>query len=402
MKYLIFLLSISAFAQTEQSELERRLNILAEEIQLLKSNRLQVSSGATYGNLGPAASKVHFIKSGISIGGYGEFIYNDLAGEDESGNDLVNRPTAEALRGVLYFGYKFENGWTVNTEIEIEHVDEIFLEFAYLDKAINPLYNFRAGLVLIPFGLVNQSHEPTLFYTVNRPDIETVIIPSTWRELGIGLYGEYGKFRYETYLVNGADATDLADGSDIFRGSRKRGGSGGEDAGSLAGVLRVDYQINPDSFIGSSLYIGEASGNGTTIDDVDHTLFDVHFNSRYKNWNFRGLFVLNHFNNAENFNLQTGRNLPAESRGFYLESAYDFKLKNNALLTPFVRYESYNLFEQVADGQVADPSLDIKNYTVGLNYKPIDRIVFKLDYTLQENGAETGVNRFSLGMGYYF
>lgn len=127
--------------------------------------------------------------SDTTIGGYGEITYNGYL-KDSSRNQ------ADLKRLVLFFGHRFSDKLSFTSEVEVEHAvassgdqGEVAIEQAYLDYAFNPALNLKAGLFLMPFGFLNRNHEPPVFYGVERNEVETRIIPSTWREGGIGLYG---------------------------------------------------------------------------------------------------------------------------------------------------------------------------------------------------------------------
>ncbi|HSG41478.1 MAG TPA: hypothetical protein VLE27_17685, partial [Thermoanaerobaculia bacterium] len=122
------------------AELERRLEILAGEIEKMNIGEAATADQSTYG-LGPAASKIYRAERGVSIGGYGELRYQDFDSDRSSDFDL--------LRAILYFGYKWNDRWVFNSEVEYEHAgEEVALEFAYLDYLWRPEANLRAGLVL--------------------------------------------------------------------------------------------------------------------------------------------------------------------------------------------------------------------------------------------------------------
>jgi hypothetical protein len=136
---------------------------------------------------GPAAAKVYKIQQGVSIGGYGEVLYENFAAERE--NDTASGVTDQfdALRAIVYVGYKFNDRLLFNSELEWEHGTtsqggEASIEFAYLDYMLTPNFGFRGGLLLPPMGLVNELHEPPIFLGTTRPATEQAIIPSTWRE----------------------------------------------------------------------------------------------------------------------------------------------------------------------------------------------------------------------------
>ena len=183
---------ISASAQERSDSarltaLERQLEALTRELERQQLGAEVVDADTTAIGLGPAASKVYRVGQGVSVGGYGEVVYHNYAAEREDDAPAGARDVIDALRGILYVGYKFNDKLLLNTEIEIEHVDEVFLEFAYLDYRFSDAIGARAGLLLAPLGLINELHEPPVFLGTSRPLTESVIIPTTWRENGIGL-----------------------------------------------------------------------------------------------------------------------------------------------------------------------------------------------------------------------
>ena len=190
------------------AELERTVKVLAEELERTRADVTvpeEPELKSSYG-MGPAASKVYQLARGLSIGGYGEAFYRNYVADQTKESD-----TADFLRAVLYFGYKFTERIVFNSEIEIEHADEIFLEFAALDFFLKDWANVRAGLLLMPVGFLNEIHEPPFFYGVNRPDVERFIIPTTWRENGVGLFGNLGEqLEYKLYAVNGFDGSGFS------------------------------------------------------------------------------------------------------------------------------------------------------------------------------------------------
>ena len=211
--------------------------MLAGEIEKLKIGEAAVAADRSDYGLGPAASKVYRAERGISIGGYGELVYQHiqevgdeehtlLRGKAEEEEEDEDQPGdhVDVRRAVFYFGYKWSDRILFNSEIEYEHAGgEVSVEFAYLDFLWRPEANLRAGLVLLPVGFVNELHEPTVLLGADRPIVEQRILPTTWREAGFGLFGQAGPFTYRTYIVNGLDASGFTD--DGLRGGRQGGTS---------------------------------------------------------------------------------------------------------------------------------------------------------------------------------
>lgn len=183
-------------ADSNVKTLERKTDVLSQEVEKLRTN-LAIPEEAKYKSaygLGPAASKVYGVNKGLSIGGYGEASYQANVGD--KGN---NKDNADLERIVLYAGYKFSDHILFNSEIEFEHAStgegaeekgEVSVEMAALDFFIDPMANIRAGLVLMPMGFINPIHEPPFYFGNSRPEVERRIIPSTWREVGVGLFGQ--------------------------------------------------------------------------------------------------------------------------------------------------------------------------------------------------------------------
>uniref|UniRef100_UPI000B357AED hypothetical protein n=1 Tax=Crenothrix polyspora TaxID=360316 RepID=UPI000B357AED len=253
-------------ASTDVKNLEHKTNVLSQEVEKLRTNLAipeEAKYKSTYG-LGPAASKVYQVGRGLSIGGYGQASYQARVGDKGSDSD-----NADLERIVLYAGYKFTDHILFNSELEFEHGStgegseekgEVSVEFAALDFFLDPMANIRAGLVLMPMGFINTIHEPPFYFGNNRPEVEQRIIPSTWREVGVGLFGELlPNLTYTTYVVNGLNAKEF--GSDGIR--EGRGGGSDAKAESFGYIARVDYappQV-PGLSVGGSAYVGNSGQN---------------------------------------------------------------------------------------------------------------------------------------------
>ena len=203
----------SAKGKAARSEAERKTDILATEVEKLKT-QLVIPETREYKSqygLGPAASQVYRVNRGLSLGGYGEAFYTNFTGDKGNSKD-----TADLQRAVLYVGYKFNDWIILNNEIEFEHAStgegdeekgEVSVEFSQLDFLLHRAANIRAGLMLAHMGFINEMHEQTTFHDNRRPDVERFIIPSTWREMGAGLFGEIVPgLQYRMYAMNGLNA----------------------------------------------------------------------------------------------------------------------------------------------------------------------------------------------------
>ena len=420
------------------AEIERRIDILAQEIEAMKIGEAAQgaatavaqageapptiapptaqSTGQRYG-LGLSAAKVYGIKRGVSIGGYGEVLYQNFSSKNQNGEASDAQDQITALRAVVYLGYKFDDHFVLNTELEYENAvigsdkgGEAEVEFAYVDYMHSRPFNARAGLVLIPMGLINEQHEPTAFLGARRTDVEDVIIPSTWRELGWGLYGEAGPFAYRGYMVNGLNAA----GYDAEEGIREGRQEGSEAlASNWAFTGRLDYVATPGLLVGASIFTGNSGqGQFTPSGQKVHgatTVLDAHLDWRWRGIWLRGLYAHTWISEADLINQLNGfegdESIGSRQEGWYVQGGYDVLSLvpgAKASLIPFARYEQYDTQKEVPVGYVRNPENDRQELTLGLVFKPIDRLAFKADWQQRHNAAKTGVNQWNLALGYIF
>jgi hypothetical protein len=321
--------------------------------------------------------------------------------------------TFTMLRAVLYTGYKFDENWLLNTELEVENATTeghgaVSVEFAYLDRLITPAFNARLGLLLLPMGFINELHEPTVYLGTQRPDVETVLIPATWADNGFGFFGDVGALSYKQYFVVGLDASNFRD-TGIREG---RTGGSESDASHWASVTRLDYTGAPGFLAGISAYVGNASteaaaskGGGIRI---PVGIYDFHLDWKYRGFQFRTVGVYSFLGKIGDLNAAKGlvgnQSIGDEQRGIYLEGGYDV-LSGGAsgqALIPFVRWENYNTQAGVPAGYLANGANFVRLWTFGVNYKPIDQVVLKADYRDYLLGDGAGVNQISVAAGYVF
>jgi hypothetical protein len=404
---LIVTTSVSA-KELNNKEITDRIDILADEINQLKAYQMFINKNESVYGLSPSASKVYHIPRGLSVGGYGEITYLHSRAENESGDATNTDPKAEVLRNILYVGYKFDDKWLINMELEIEHVSQVYTEFMYLDYLHSKEVNFRAGLMLHPIGYVNELHEPTVYPGVLRPTLETVIIPTTWRSLGVGAFGQLGaNTNYKFYVMNGMGADGFTTSSN--RGARKRGGhydAGDNDAkrrnqraNTGVAVWRLDHSFTDEFTVGTSGLIGAASGDNENLDQTMLTLQAEYVTGAH---HLRFLAVENRFGNADDYNEVSSNQVNTAQQGAYLEYKYTIDGSGTSKYIPFIRYEVMNLQADRAEAVANNDALESNHLTVGLNYFPLDRVVLKADYTVNRNKAETGTDVFALGLGYNF
>lgn len=403
---------------SEVAELARRIDLLAAELEKLRLGESAPAPAVDEGRIagfGPAASKVYAVEQGLSIGGYGEMVYQGVSGQRDDGADSGRKSEVDFLRAVLYFGYKWDDNWLFNSEIEFEHAKagegqrgEVAVEFAYLERRIRPEVNARAGLLLVPMGFVNELHEPTTYLGARRPGIEQAILPTTWRENGAGVFGEIGPITYRSYLMGGLEAERFAAGG--IRSGRQNGAR--TVAEDFAWTGRVDWTAIPGFVAGISGYMGDSAQGLSDADGtlrVDTRLLEAHAEWRGQGLQLRGLWVQGDLDGVARLNRKLGltgnRSIGEKLEGFYVEAGYDVLGRlgeSRQALVPFARYESYDTQAGVPAGFARNPASDIDVLTVGVNWKPIEQLIFKADWQDVRNGAETGVDQFNLALGYIF
>jgi hypothetical protein len=420
--------------QAELDELKRQVAILAEEVEKLRSGEttepLSESDRRALG-LGPSASTVYTKKQGVSLAGYGEMLYENFAGEDQSGVDSEREDQIDFLRGVIYFGYRFNDRFLFNSEIEFEHANtadggEAGIEFAFVDfRAADPI-TIRGGMVLIPMGLINEFHEPNVFLGARRPLTETRIIPTTWRENGAGIVGRKGIFDYRAYLTNGFNSAGFTDD----------GLAGGKQEGALAKIRtpsfvgRVDVTPTEGLYLGASVFGGQSGFFTSTGGEEEESriavaqdelpvapqdlnigtfISEFHGAYRYRGIDLRGLYAYASLNHVEELNLVLGlegdESVGKTMDGGYIQAGYNLlanRSQTKAALIPYFRYEAINTQRTVPAGFSKNGDTAIDLTTFGVQYEPIPGVVLKTDYQIIHNDAKTGVNQWNIDLGYSF
>ncbi len=385
----------------ETAELRRQIEVLSQEVEALKNRQTEKPAAAdteTFG-LGAAASKVYRSEGGLSFGGYGEFIYQNI-------DQRVN--TADALRVILYSGYKFNDRVLFNSEIEYEHANterngEIEVEFAYLDYMLDPSANVRAGMILMPVGITNEQHEPTAFLGARRTQVESRIIPTTWSELGVGVFGEKGPISYRAYVTTALNSAAFT--ATGVRSGRQMASQAKAD--DLAFVGRLDWQPFEGTMIGGSVYTGNSGQELSYGGRV--TIAEAHADAKFRGAMLRGLAARGTIDDAAQINatnkLTGAASVGDEFDGWYVEGGYDVMTlfpRREMSLVPFVRYEDFNTQASVPTGFLRNPANDQNILTIGVNFKPIPQTVIKVDWQNVDNGANTGLDQWNIALGYIF
>lgn len=360
----------------------------------------------------------------LKVHGYGELHYNSRKSSDTIKNARDLPAVLDFHRFVIGVRYNFTDRIVFDSEMDFEHAmaaSDLELEFAYLDFKFRDAFNVRAGSVLMPVGSLNEFHEPTLFYSVERPYFHNQIIPTTWMEGGVGAHGVFGDFAYRAYVVSGLSAVKL-DGSDssqfdpasgIRKGRQRLMNNKKSYAEDLAFVGRLEWKGVQGLQLGSSFYTGDSSQD---VDDLETGAKDVGdanvtittFDARYQ-WNgfdFRGEYGRIRVGDADKISaaLGGGKVMGSRIEGWFLEAAYDvlhaFRKKHE--LFAFARYEDLDTHAEVPAGMMRDPKFARTIRTFGLAYRPVHNVALKTDVELWRDDAGQRLTRFNLGLGYDF
>jgi uncharacterized small protein (DUF1192 family) len=391
-------------------ELQKRIDALAQEIERLRIGEAAAPAAQEpVSGFGPAAAKVYTIKKGVSVGGYGEMLYQNFDGARDDGSPSGEQNTLDFPRAVLYFGYKWSDHLLFNSEIEHEHAvagdgapGEVAVEFAYVDYRPFRGFGMRGGLLLVPIGFLSELHEPPIFHGATRPEVERVILPSTWRENGMGVYGDLGPVSYRAYVVAGLDASGFTAGDGI-RGGRQEGAESKAD--DLALAARLDWTPSPGLLVGASSFAGGAAQGDPAFGNARLTLWDAHAEWNARGLHLRGVYAKSSLHDAAAVSLATGENVGSRARGWYAEAAFNVLSiagRGERELSPFVRYEALDTQADVAPGLTRDPANDRSVRTYGLTFRPVVNLAIKADFQDFRNRAGTGVDRFNLALGYLF
>lgn len=399
--------------QPDIEELRRRVDVLAAELEKLRSGETQQielsdDRRRALGLAPSAAATYRRATEGVSFAGYGEMLLENFNGENQAGAGGAPTTRLDFLRAILYAGYRFNDKFLFNSEIEIEHGNEIYLEFAYVDYLASPYLTVRGGLVLLPLGLVNEFHEPSVYLGAKRSETEQRIIPTTARENGAGVLGSVGMVNYRAYVTNGFNGAGFTSAG--LRGGRQRGIQ--TRAANLAFSGRLDVTPVPGIFGGVGIYNGGAGQEQVVLDgtrlDVDTTIVEAHGQAQLRGFDVRTLFARATVEDAalvsRALRLATTAPIAETMQGGYLQVGYNVlsQADTTVAITPYGRYEHIDTQHEVPAGFTRDLSRDGVFKTFGVEVKPIPNVVVKTEYQWITNEANTGRNQFNVNLGYAF
>jgi len=369
------------------------------------------------------ADKLISSEGKLSIGGYGEVHYNQPLNSRVRSNGSL-----DVHRMVMFLGYNFNSRTQFISEIEFEHVTELYVEQAFLQHRVNSFMNLKAGLLLIPMGIVNEYHEPTAFNGVERPLTDNKISPTTWREVGFGFSGNIigASLKYQMYLVNGFNGYNgvgTLNGKNGLRNGRQKGAESYISSPNFTG--KVEYYGFRGLNIGLSGYVGETQStlyNGLVKSDMvakahaDSSVTNIAMlglDARYTNGGLqmRGQLYFTNISNTEQYNSFTAtdgvnNDLGSAMVGYYVEAGYNvFKFidNTNTELIPFLRYESYNTHFATSGELIKNKAYNNHAITTGVSYKLAKGAVLKTDMQFVKSDAASEYSTiFNAGIGVMF
>ena len=351
------------------------------------------------------------------LGGYGELAYNNY-NKDKSKNE------ADVRRFVLAIQHRLDAKTKIVSELEVEHsvsskddVGEIEVEQAYAERQLSNQWALRAGLFLMPAGLLNENHEPTAYYGVERNFVETAIIPSTWREGGVQFVGNLDN----GLTVQGGLSTGFKINAD------KWGFENSETADSPLRAVHqemsqasakepavfaaVNWRGVPGLLLGASWFSGNAQQDKTTApgQGLHVTLWDLHARYTIGGLDLSTLYARGTIGGTTGINtanIGSGPDwypIPKSFDGAYVQAAYKVWSSDDLSLSPFARVERFNTrksFADLGEGLTPDAAPAEQVYTLGANFNVGQGLVFKVD--VQRFKQDKDSNRFDLGMGWSF
>ncbi|WP_298267608.1 porin [Geobacter sp.] len=408
----ILLAAVTMARAATVEELQRRLDELSGQVETLRAERAAPPAE-------PATRDEGYLKGvwdRTRIGGYGEL---DYIMKRENGNGKGGN-TFDPHRFVLYVNSELADWVTLNTELEWEHggvrdelnsagelSGEVTVEQAFLDFTIARPFNVKAGIMLVPLGATNLYHEPTNFNSSERPALDTFLIPSTWREMGIGIHGALGgKADYQLLVMNGLNGEEFS-AKNGLRGGRQNLNEDNNRGKAVTG--RLELRPITNLYTNLSFYTGNSAPKGAP--DAYTTILAFDGKYRISDFELAGEYVQVI---QDNPGVLTG-DIGHRMSGYWVEGAYHLMpaaLKKGKLaeadLVAFARWSEFD----TQQGGIADPTLASgkydRNYTTfGFSFKPVDTVAIKADYQIYGDHHSAGEkpldnDKFQVTLGFVF
>jgi hypothetical protein len=350
--------------------------------------------------------------TGVTIFGYGEINY---------ANFPRNRSQTEAdlARAVIGFGYSFNDKTRFVSEFEWEHAvtsaddqGEAAVEQFYVERSFTPQIAGRAGLFLIPSGILNTAHEPTQFFGVTRNFVETSIIPTTWREGGLGVTGITDfDLTWDIGITTGFNLAKWDPTSDDGKASPL--GSIHQElqfakAANLSAYGALNWRGYPGLLIGGSVFSGKAGQQQPDFPSQNAvvTLAEAHARWTPGPFDLAALFARGHISDTAPYNQTVVGNptlIPQDFYGWYAQAAWYAWRQGDYQFAPFVSYQRFNTgwkYATLAEGLTPDALPTEGVTTLGASFFVTPNVVFKANYQWFQTNRDA--DRFQLGLGLNF
>lgn len=374
--------------QAEIADLKSQLAVADEEI---KETTVMAEATATMVEEGIAANASNDSwTNDTRLGGYAEMHYNNL--EDNNSDSDVDE--IDFHRFVLFLEHDFSENTRFFSELELEHSlsgdgknGEVELEQAYIEHDLMDNMRMKAGLFLVPAGIMNITHEPDTFFGVERNNVEKNIIPTTWWEGGMALAGEFGQgWNYEAQVTSGLKL-DADDGEFKIRDGRQKVSEA--DASDFAYTANLRYTGIAGLELGATVQMQEDLYQGEYSQDVDAMLYTAHAAYRNGPFGLRALAATWDIDDAIN-DIKEGAD---EQEGWYIEPSW-------MLTRELGLFGRYSEWDNQAGGS---DDTEIAQWDVGVNYYLEENVVFKLDYQWQDaDKDQKELEGFNLGVGWSY
>jgi len=334
-------------------------------------------------------------------------------------NKTQNLPSeADLHRFVLMVGHSFSDRIKFWSEVEVEHAfvegeeesGEVAIEQAYIDLSMHRRFNLRAGMVLTPVGILNERHEPPTFHGVERTFVDSVIIPTTWHDVGVGAFGDLGRgFSYKAYLMPGLDATGFTAEEGLAEG-RQQGSHA--DASDPALTGRLEFRSHGLT-TGGSFWYGGAGFGLVRLNIETPTVGIASIDARYRRGRheLRGQYSVVSIDGAGELNraiqarIGIGPNVASRLLGAYGEAATRISPDSwTHELMVFGRYEVFDTQNRMPAGFLPLDHLRRSAITTGVTYYPDPDVAFKMDF-VQERNKSSVVHapwHVNFGVGWWF
>jgi len=339
-------------------------------------------------------------KSTTSIGGYGNAFYQR--------NNALGTSRVDLERFVLFVGHKFNEKVSFFSELEVEDAKvtggenggEVSIEQAYLKFNLNANQYITAGLFLPRIGILNENHLPNTFNGNERNYVETFILPSTWRELGVGFYGNLtnAPVTYYAGLVTGLNSAGFEHGTGLVDGRYEGRNASGNNLALTAALQYFygDFRAQISGYYGGTVSASKRKADSLGLNSgffgtpVAIGEGDVMYTTG--GFSTRALATIVNIPNASSINSAYANNTPETEYGAYLELSYDLLYLNKRLheqqFNVFVRDEKFNMNYRIPANGVYDGTLNQNHIVAGFSYLPNKNVAIKADVRFIHTGEQ--------------